>query len=521
MSADPALSDILNRKENGILKGKKAHEVAIDRVGTPVSSANPIPHLRLIFLIVIAAYFMDVIDASIVTVALPSIRVEFAASIADSQWIYGAYAITLAGFLLLMARAGDVYGQKKIFIAGLAIFALASLTGGLAPSLLSLIISRLVQGIGAAMTTVTAFAIFIRIFPEGHQRNRALGYLVAVLSGGFAAGAIAGGALTTFLGWRSVMFINVPIGLITIPLSQRFLPGGGGLSENKHLDVPGALTVTTGIILLIYGLTNAAGLGFASLLTALPLGLSVVFLGGFLAIESRSKAPLLPLSFIRRGSVLAANGVALLLTSVVGGILFIIPVYFQNILGYSAAYSGILTLPPALIFFVVGGWIASRFVDRIGAKRVLLLSTSVVALGCLMLAPSLSPHGNYWELLPGFLVWSVGASMGLPAMNIAAVAGTRHGEEGLASGVVNTSFRVGFPLGLAVLLTVAGAIDPTSSASASAATAAVVAGFRAAMVAASILAIIAFMVALRLKNTKTPRGQQGDNQHPAENIIQS
>ncbi len=504
------MSDILNRKENGILKKKhNLREAITDRVSGVVSSANPIPHLRLIFLIVIVAYFMDVIDASIVTVALPSIRVEFAASIADSQWIYGAYAITLAGFLLLMARAGDVYGQKKIFIAGLAVFALASLTGGLAPSLLSLIVSRLAQGIGAAMTTVTAFALFIRIFPEGHQRNRALGYLVAVLSGGFAAGAVAGGALTTFLGWRSVMFINVPIGLIAIPLSQRFLPGGGGLSKIRHLDVPGALTVTAGIILLIYGLTNAAGVGFASLMTVLPLALSVVSLGAFLAIESRSKAPLLPLSFIRRGSVLASNVVAVLLTSVVGGISFILPVYFQNILGYSAVYSGILTLPPALIFFVVGGWVASRMVDRLGAKRVLLLSTAVVAVGCLMLTP-LSPHGNYWELLPGFLVWAVGASIGFPAMNIAAVAGTQPGEEGLASGVVNTSFRVGFPLGLAVLLTVAGAIDPPSSASAAAATAAVVAGFQVAMVAASILAMVGFVVALRLKNARPLRAQPGE-----------
>lgn len=498
----------MDTKENGLPKAHNLHEVVTERFGGPESSINQIPHLRLIFLIVIAAYFMDVIDASIVTVALPSIRVEFAASIADSQWIYGAYAITLAGFLLLMARAGDVYGQKKIFIAGLAVFALASLAGGLAPSLLSLILSRLAQGVGAAMTTVTAFALFIRIFPEGHQRNRALGYLVAVLSGGFAAGAVAGGALTTFLGWRSVMFINVPIGLVTIPLSQRFLPGVGGLSKTRHLDIPGALTVTSGIILLIYGLTNAAAAGFASLLTALPLILSVVFLGTFLVIESRSKAPLVPLSFIRRGSVLASNVVAVLLTSVVGGISFILPVYFQNILGYSAVYSGILILPPALIFFVVGGWVASRMVDRLGAKRVLLLSTALVALGCLLLTP-LSPNGNYWELLPGFLVWAVGASIGFPAMNIAAVAGTRPGEEGLASGVVNTSFRIGFPLGLAILLTVAGAVDPVSSTNASAATAAVVAGFQAAMVAASLLAIFGFIVSLRLKNAKPRSGVAG------------
>src|SRR3989475_9850413 len=178
------------------------------------NSPSSVQHVRLIFILVIAAYFMDIIDASIVTVALPSIRTEFAASIADSQWIYGAYAITLAGFLMLMGRAGDVYGQKKVFVAGFIIFTIASFTGGIAPSLLSLVLSRSIQGVGAAMTTVTAFAIFIRIFAEGPERNKALGYLVATLSGGFAAGAVAGGALTTFLGWRWVMFINVPIGIV-------------------------------------------------------------------------------------------------------------------------------------------------------------------------------------------------------------------------------------------------------------------------------------------------------------------
>jgi MFS family permease len=288
---------------------------------------------------------MDIIDASIVTVALPSIRTQFAASVADSQWIYGAYAISLAGFLMLMGRAGDVYGQKRIFIAGLIVFTIASFTGGLAPSLLSLVVSRLVQGIGAAMTTVTAFAIFIGLFAEGPQRNRAFGIITAVLSGGFAAGAITGGVLTTFLGWRWVMFVNVPIGIVTVLLCQKYLPGGGGWLKNQHLDIPGALTVTAGTILLVYGLTNAAGLGFTSLWTAVPLLLSLALLAGFLAVESRSKAPLMPLSFIRRGSVLTANTVALVLTSVVGGIGFIIPVYFQNILGYSALYSGVLTLP--------------------------------------------------------------------------------------------------------------------------------------------------------------------------------
>ncbi len=362
------------------------------------------------------------------------------------------------------------------------------------------------------MTTVTAFAIFIRIFPEGPERNKALGYLVAVLSGGFAAGAVAGGALTTFLGWRSVMFINVPIGIVAALLCRRYLPGGGGWLKNQHLDVPGALTVTTGTILLVFGLTNAAGLGFASEWTFVPLVSSALALGAFLFIESRSKAPLMPLAFIRRGSVLTANVLALVLTSVVGGVGFIVPVYFQNILGYSAIYSGLLTLPPALIFFVVGGWGASRLVNKFGAKRTLLLSSALVSFGTLLLFP-MSPNGSALVLMPGLLVWALGASIGFPAINIAAVAGTQPGEEGLASGVVNTSSRVGFPVGLAILLTVAGAFDPPSAGPASAAAAGVVAGFQAAVVAAALLGVLGFLIALRLKDIK-PRWGPPDGGSP-------
>ncbi len=465
------------------------------------NSPSSVQHVRLIFFLVIIAYFMDIIDASIVTVALPSIRLEFGASIANSQWIYGAYAITLAGFLLLMGRAGDIYGQKKIFVSGLVIFTIASFTGGIAPSLLSLIISRSVQGIGAAMTTVTAFAIFIRIFPEGPERNKALGYIVAVLAGGFAAGAVVGGVLTTFLGWRWVMFINVPIGIVATILCQRYFPVGGGWLQNQHLDIPGALTVTSGTMLLVFGLTNAAGLGFTSVLTYIPLIASVLVLGLFLSIESRSVSPLVPLSFIRRGSVLTANILALVLTSVVGGVGFIIPVYFQNILGYSALDSGLLTLPPALIFFVVGGFVASRLVNKFGAKKILLVSSGLVAIGTLLLTP-MSPNGNPFILMPGLLIWALGASIGFPAINIAAVAGTKPGEEGLASGVVNTSSRMGFPIGLAILLTVAGAFDPPSAGTPSAA--GIVAGFQVAVITASLIAVLGFLIALRLKDVKPP-----------------
>ena len=469
------------------------------------SAAQATQHVRLIFALIIMASFLDIIDFSIVQVALPTIRTQFLATLADSQWIIGAYGLTLAGFLMLMGRAGDVYGQKKIFIGGIVLFTIASMAGGLAPSLLVLIIFRALQGIGAAMSTVTAFAIFIRIFPEGSQRNRALGVLVAVLSAGFAAGAVAGGALTVAFGWRSVMFVNVPIGIVAAVLSQRFLPKTEGWLKNQRLDVPGAITVTLGTILLVFGLTNAATSGFDSLDTIVPLGLSVLVLASFLVIESRSKSPLIPPAFLKRGSVLTANTLALVLTSTVGGVSFIITIYLQNILGYSPLYAGLGTLPSAVIFFLVGGWGASRIMNRLGARRTLLVSTSLATMGIALLT-MISAQGSYFLVLPGMIVWTLGASIGFPAVNLAAVAGTKPGEEGLASGVVSTSFRIGFPLGLAVLLTIAGAFDPPAAAGVGsyAALEGVVTGFRYALFAAVLLSLLGLALASRIKDVKPP-----------------
>ncbi len=472
---------------------------------TNESAAQATQHVRLVFALIIMASFLDIIDFSIVQVALPTIRTQFLATLADSQWIIGAYGLTLAGFLMLMGRAGDVYGQKKIFTAGIVLFTIASMAGGLAPSLLVLIIFRALQGIGAAMSTVTAFAIFIRIFPEGPQRNRALGVLVAVLSAGFAAGAVAGGALTVAFGWRSVMFVNVPIGIVAAVLSQRFLPKTEGWLKNQRLDVPGAITVTLGTILLVFGLTNAATSGFDSLDTIVPLGLSVLVLASFLAIESRSKSPLIPPAFLKRGSVLTANTLALVLTSTVGGVSFIITIYLQNILGYSPLYAGLGTLPSAVIFFLVGGWGASRIMNRLGARRTLLVSTGLATVGIALLTV-ISAQGSYFLVLPGMIVWTLGASIGFPAVNLAAVAGTKPGEEGLASGVVSTSFRIGFPLGLAVLLTIAGAFDPPAAAGVGsyAALEGVVTGFRYALFAAVMLSLLGLALASRIKDVKPP-----------------
>jgi EmrB/QacA subfamily drug resistance transporter len=458
---------------------------------------------RLVLGLIIAAGFLDVIDFSIVQVALPTIRTELSISLAESQWIIGAYGLTLAGFLLLSGRAGDIYGQKKLFVFGVVLFTVASFTGGLAPSLISLIISRAVQGVGAAISTATVFAILVTTFPEGRERNRALGIFVAVLSAGFAAGSIAGGVLTAAFGWRSVLFVNVPIGIVAAVLSQKFLVNHPGRAIDKHLDLPGALAVTGGLVLMVYALTNAATDGFLSVQTILPLAVSVVVLGGFVAIEHRSKSPLMPLAFLRRGTVFSANLLALLLTASAGGVVFILTTFLQQVSGYSALDAGLEFVPAAMIFFFVGGFGSSRLVNRVGLKPVLVTSMTLITLGSALLT-QITVTSGYVGILPGMLIWSFGAAIGFPALNIAALAGTKPGEEGLASGIIGTSQRIGFPLGLAVLLSIATVTDPPpiGTASQTASLVGIVTGFQYAFLASTIISAIGLLIALRVKNPR-------------------
>jgi MFS family permease len=372
-------------------------------------------------------------------------------------------------------------------------FAASSLTAGFAPSLLVLIISRAIQGVAAAMTTATALAILAATFPEGPERNRAFGILVAVLSGGFAAGSILGGVLTAAFGWRSVMFVNVPIGAAATILAHRFIVAAGGRASDTRLDVPGAVTVTTGLILLVYALTNAANAGFFTLQTALPLVLSALVLAAFLAIERRSRSPLMPLAFVRRRTVLTANVLSVLITASTVGFL-LLTVYLQNMLGYSALATGLAFLPPAAVFFFVGGWGSSRFVNRVGMRKALVIAAALVTLGALLLL-SISVETGYLGILPGSVVWALGASIAFPALEIAGLAGTRPGEEGLASGLIQTSQRLGFPLGLALLLTVASAFDPHLG----------LAGFRYAFLGSAVLGAVGLGLAILLGRGGTPR----------------
>src|SRR3989441_394673 len=336
-------------------------------------------------------------------------------------------------------------------------------------------------------------AILAPTFPEGRERNRAFGVLVSILSAGFAAGSIAGGVLTAAFGWRSVMFVNVPIGAVATILAQRFISRNGGVrATSRRLDIPGAMTVTAGLILLVYAFTIAATDGLFTIQAALPLGLSALTLAAFLVIEYRSKAPLMPLAFVRRRTTLTANVLSLVVSSSAGA-LIVLTVYLQQVLGYSPLDAGLAFLPAAAIFFFVGGWGSSWLMNGLGLKRVLVISTTFVPLGLAALAP-LPVAWGYLGILPGTILWALGASIGFPALAIAGLAGTKHGEEGLASGLIQTSQRLGFPLGLSLVLTVASTFDPQLG----------LTGFRYAFFGAAVLSAIGLGIALRFRGEDVP-----------------
>src|ERR671932_1452865 len=316
------------------------------RATTATKESSSSSRRSIVLALITLAQFMVVVDFTIVQVSLPSIGREFGVSVNVLQWIITAYGLTLAGFLMLSGRVGDIYGHKELFIIGVLLFSLASLTGGLAPSETVLILARVVQGLGAAMASATGLSILARVFPEGKERNRALSIFAAATGSGFTARMILGGVITASLGWRWVFDINVPIGIGVSMLSIKYIStrttGRTGSAQNKHdLDILGAISVTAGLMLLVYSLTSAQNTGIGSLQTLELLLLSVIVLAAFLLIEYRSKAPLMPLRFLRRGSIFGANTVGLLQVAPFVGMVFILTNYLQQLRGYSAFSAGL------------------------------------------------------------------------------------------------------------------------------------------------------------------------------------
>jgi EmrB/QacA subfamily drug resistance transporter len=399
--------------------------------------------------------FVIIIDASIVNVALPSIGSALRFSQADLSWVVNAYTLTFGGFLLLGGRLADLMGRRRMFMLGLVLFSLASLAGGFAQSEPWLIAARAVQGLGAAIVSPAALSIITTTFAEGAERNRALGVWGAVAGAGGAAGVLLGGILTSGLSWRWVLFVNVPIGVVCALLAPRLLAESRAEVETRSFDLPGAVTVTAGLALLVYALVDAVNVGWGSAATLAKIAGAAVLLIAFVAIELRQRAPLMPLSIFRLRTLRGADTVALLIGMSLFSMFFFISLYMQQVLHYSPLRAGLSYLPLAFAIILSAG-VASVAVTRFGFKPVLLSGLLFVAGGLFWFSRVHAPGGSFaGDVLGPSLLAGIGLGLSFVPVTIAAVTGTRPHEAGLASGLVNTAQQVGGALGLAILATVA------------------------------------------------------------------
>jgi len=459
-------------------------------------------HLGLILVLLVSAQFAVVVDFSIVQIALPTIRTQLAISLVDSQLIISAYGVTFAGFLLLSGRLSDIFGGKRIFLTGFLVFCISSLAAGLATSELILIVARIVQGVGAAVASASGLALLTRIFAPIGRLNQALGVFTAVSSAGFTAGILLGGVLTETLGWRWIFFVNVPIGALATILAYRTLPNlPPHQGTNRSIDLPGALTITTGLMLLVYGL-NEVGNGNASFVTYAAFILAVLTLIAFLLIEKRSLAPILPLSFVMRRNVFFANATALLTFATMVPWVFFLTFYLQVLLFYPPLNAAVAQVPAALVFFFLGGFGAPRLVKRVGAKPVLVVAMLTFSVG-MFLFSRLSLSSNYWvDIFPTIILASLGASLSATASNIAALSGARRGEEGVASGMINTSRQMGGPVGLALAVSFVSVL--THGVGLAGTQAQVTSGVQYAFIAAASFAALAVITSLLLSSKSPP-----------------
>ena len=399
--------------------------------------------------------FVLVIDASIVNVALPSIGRALDFSQDDLSWVVNAYTLTFGGFLLLGGRMADLLGRRRMFMTGLVVFSLASLAGGFAQSEAWLIVSRAVQGLGGAIVSPAALSIITTTFADGEERNKALGVWGAVAGAGGAAGVLLGGILTSGLSWRWVLFVNVPIGLLCTFLAPRVIRESRSEAQTRTFDIPGAITVTAGLALLVYALVDAVNVGWGSTATLAKIAGAVLLLAAFLAIELRQRAPLMPFSIFRLRTLRGADTVALLIGMSLFSMFFFISLYMQDVLHFTPLKAGLCYLPLS-IGIIASAAGASVAVTRFGFKPVLLSGLLLIAAGLFWFSRVHAPGGSFTgDVLGPSLLAAFGLGLSFVPVTIAAVSGTDPHEAGLASGLVNTAQQVGGALGLAILATVA------------------------------------------------------------------
>jgi len=448
----------------------------------------------LLLLVLCLAQFMLVLDVSVTNVALASIRTDLAFAVGDLQWIITAYTLVFGSLLIFFGRAGDMWGRRRLFLLGTAVFTAASLACGLAQEPWQLITARAVQGLGGAMMSPAALSLLTTSFPEGPARNRALGVWGAIAAGGAAAGMIIGGVLTDLASWRWVFLINVPVGLAIALAAPRVVAESRGGGRTR-LDVPGAITVTAGLLALVLGLTQIEADASGPLVAPALLALAALVLVTFVALERRSLAPLVDFTLLSSRSVSVANSFAVLSTAVVVGQSFFLSLYLREVLGFSPLRTGFALVPITLVVIAVAG-VVPRLLPAVGVRPVLVTAGLSLAAG-MALQSRMPVDGAYVvDVLPAILLTAAGLGLGFVAATIAATSGIQAHHQGLASGLLNTSQQVGGAIGLAALATVAAARTEQRLGEGEAPLQALNGGFSAGLVVAIGFAVVAALVAL-------------------------
>lgn len=466
-------------------------------------------HKGEILFLMAAAQFMVVLDISIVNIALPSIKTALNFSSDNLQWIITAYTLAFGGFLLFGGRAADLFGRKRMFLGGVTAFTAASLLAGLSHSSGVLIACRSLQGLSAAFMSPAALSIVVNTFKEGKERNRALGVWGGVSAGGAAAGLLFGGLLTQYLGWEWNFFVNVPIGILVIFLASQAVPESKGELKHTHLDLPGAVLVTTGLMSLVYGLVKAPINGWTSNKSLIFFGTAAVLLIGFIYNELKSKQPLVPFSIFKIRNLRGANIMQFPITASMFAMFFFLTLYVQGIMGFSPVKTGVAFLPVTVVIGIMSG-IVSNLVSRIGYKPPMVVGPLFLAAGLLVFS-NLHVDSTYWAgVFPGLMLMAIGLGQMFVSITIAATSGVTHDKAGLASGILNTSQQVGGSLGLAILTGIYSSHIAKSLMSSHDPATAQVAGSRSAFIVAACFALAASVLALFL--IKHVKGEPVDSE---------
>jgi EmrB/QacA subfamily drug resistance transporter len=453
-------------------------------------AAAPDPRRWKALSLLALADFVVILDATIVNIAVPSIGRHFHASITELSWVVSAYVLAFGGLLMLGGRLADLFGRRRMFVAGLVIFGLASLAGGLSTSIGELIASRAVQGLGAAALAPAARSIVQILFEEGPERSKAMGIWAAVAGSGSVVGLILGGILTSQFGWQWVLWVNVPVTLGAAAVTYRLISESRADLENRSVDVAGAVLVFAGLVAVLYALVNASTAGWTSLQTTGLLGAGAVLLASFAWVESKAAAPLMPLRIFRLPQVRGANIAMALTAAPMVGMFFVLSLYQQQLEGYSALTAGLSALPLALALVAVAG-AAGPLTERMGPKPVLLSGLALFTAGVAWLS-RIPVHGSYLaDLLGPDLIIGVGLGLAFVSITIASTAGVPDDRAGLAGGLINTTQQIGGAIGLAIITTVA-----AGHASVVQNAAAVDGGFRAGLLVAAGIGAAATVAAM-------------------------